>query len=373
MTPKLFIALLCLFSLSSFGNSETYRQLKLFDDVFRYVRSESVRPVSDETLIESALQGMMSHLDDNSTYISPEKYQDVLNSLKGQFGGIGIEFTLLDGKIVILSPIDDSPAFEAGLLAGDELLEIDDEPVVGLPLFEIRDKIKGQVGELLSLKVRRKEAVMAFKLRRSKINLKALKWSLTHDILFVRLSHFNDKIGRHLHDLLKAQKRPLKGVILDLRNNPGGILEEALEVTNLFLSKGKIISIKTRHPKNDKTYYADGKKSALLNTPIVILMNGGTASSAEIVAAALKDHKRALLVGEKSFGKGSVQTILPIPPGYAAIQLTTGLYYTPSGQSLDKQGIVPHILFKDTGTQPKKPDLMKEKAVQLILSKAPLK
>lgn len=365
MICKFFILFLIFACPALYGNSETYRQLKLFSEVFRYVRNESVRPVSDETLIEHAIQGMLNGVDPHSTYISPEKYQELLNSLKGQFGGIGIEFTLVEGKIIILSPIDDSPAYTAGLRAGDELVEINQEPVGGLPLFEVRDKIKGQIGEEVSLKIRRKETVFSVRLRRSKINLKALKWNVSKGILFVRLSHFNDKIAMHLSHLLKQQKS-LKGIILDLRNNPGGILEEALDITNLFLPKGKIISIKTRHPKNDKVYYANPKKTLLSKVPMIILINEGTASSAEIVAAALKDHKRATLVGEKSFGKGSIQTILPIPPGYAAIQLTTGLYYTPSGQSLDKQGIMPHKVIKSPEQFDLTSDPQKEKAYQLL-------
>jgi carboxyl-terminal processing protease len=372
MMYKFFTFFLCFIALHTQGNSETYRQLKLFNDVFRYVRSESVRPISDETLIEHAIQGMLGSLDDHSAYITPDKYQEVLNSLKGQFGGIGIEFTQINGKIIIVSPIDDSPAFDAGLAAGDELLEIDKEPVSGLPLSEIRDKIKGQVGELLSLKVRRQDSILEFQLRRSKINLKALKWSFSKGVLFIRLSHFNEKIGMHVRNLLKQQKS-LKAIILDLRNNPGGILEEALDIVNIFLPRGKIISIKARQPKNDKTFYVNQAKVLLPRIPLVILINNGTASSAEIVAGALKDHKRALLLGEKSFGKGSVQTILPIPPGYAAIQLTTGLYYTPSGLSLDKQGIMPHVIFNESDPDPKKPDLMREKALQLITSKVSLK
>lgn len=368
MTYKFFIFFLSLICLPLYADSETYRQLKLFSEVFRYVRNESVRPVSDETLIENALNGMLSHVDEHSAYISPEKYQELLNSLKGEFGGIGIEFTLVDGKIVILSPLDDSPAAAAALRAGDELLEINQEPVVGLPLFEVRDKIKGQVGEEVALKIRRKETIFTVRLRRSKINLKALKSTLSKGILFIRLSHFNDKIADRLAHLLKQQKS-LKGIILDLRNNPGGILEEALLIANFFLPHGKIISIKTRHAKGDKTYYANPKKTLLPKVPMIILINGGTASSAEIVAAALKDHNRATLVGEKSFGKGSIQTILPIPPGYAAIQLTTGLYYTPSGQSLDGHGITPQVMVKETGSSP---DLQKNKAYQL-LRPAPLK
>lgn len=370
MTYKFIAFLFCFICFQTYGDSETYRHLKLFNDVFRYVRAESVKPISDEALIEQAIQGMLNGLDEHSAYISPERYQELLNSLKGQFGGIGIEFTLLNGKVIILSPIDDSPAFIGGLAAGDELLAIDGKPVSGLPLFEIRDKVKGQVGESVLLKIRRNKSVLEFTLNRSKINLKALKIFFSKNILFIRLSHFNDKVSKNLRDLLKAHKKPLKGIILDLRNNPGGILEEALDVANLFLSKGKIVSVKGRHTKNDQTYLVDERKVLVPKTPLVVLINSGTASSAEIVAAALKDHSRALLVGEKSFGKGSVQTIKPIPPGYAAIQLTTGIYYTPSGQSLDKQGIVPHFLVKESDHTLQGPDSIKEKAFQLLNTKS---
>ena len=367
---KIFLLLsFCLFS-QSHSNAETHHHLNFFSEVFRYIRSESVRPASDEALIENAVQGMLSSLDDHSMYITPAKYQEILNSLKGGFDGIGIEFTLMDGKVIIVSPIDDTPASKAGLMAGDEILEIEGDSINGLLLPEIRDRIKGQIGEPLSLKIRRKNEILEFQLQRSKINIKALKWSLSDKILFVRISHFDEKIGSRLQRLLKKQSPKIKGVVLDLRNNPGGILEEALDVTNAFLSKGKIISVKTRRSKNDRTYYASSKKVALPSLPLVILINGGTASSAEIVAAALKDHNRATLIGEKSFGKGSVQTILPIPPGYAAIQLTTGLYYTPSGLSLDKQGIQPHLLEKDKSDSTS--DSLKEKAIQILSEKIAL-
>lgn len=359
---KFFLFFLCTLAPLVHSESETYRQLRLFSEVFRYVRSQSVKPISDEALIEHAIQGMLNGVDGYSSYISPDKYQEVMNNLKGEFGGIGIEFASVEGKIVILSPLDDSPAVQAGMAAGDQLIEIDDQPVVGLSLSEIRDKIKGQLNEPLSLKIRRKDALLSFQLRRSKIVLKPVRSSFSKGILFLRISHFSENVGQSVRTLLKSHIQGLKGIILDLRNNPGGILEEALDITNIFLSTEKIVSIKTRNPKDDQTYHAHPQKCLLPRVPLLVLVNKGTASSAEIVAAALKDHKRAILIGEKSFGKGSVQTILPIPPGYSAIQLTTGLYYTPLGTSLDKRGILPHTHCKDEISPNQNRDAIKEKA-----------
>ncbi|MFN7663174.1 MAG: S41 family peptidase [Alphaproteobacteria bacterium] len=368
MMLKFLLLFLCTFAPLGHSESETYRQLRLFSEVFRYVRSQSVKPISDEALIEYAIQGMLNGVDGYSSYISPDKYQEVLNNLKGEFGGIGIEFASVDGKIVILSPVDDSPAVQAGLAAGDELLEIDGQPVVGLSLSEIRDKIKGQLNEPLSLKIRRKDVLLSFELRRSKIILKPVKSSFSKGILFLRISHFSKNVGQSVRTLLKSHSQGLKGIILDLRNNPGGILEEALDITNIFLSTEKIVSIKTRNPKNDQIYYAHPQKCLLPRIPLLVLVNKGTASSAEIVAAALKDHKRAILIGETTFGKGSVQTILPIPPGYSAIQLTTGLYYTPSGTSLDKRGILSHVHCQDDVSFSQNRDAIRERAEKSMSS-----
>lgn len=337
---------ICL-SLSTWGTSqETLRQLNLFSEVFRYIRSKSVRPISDEALIEHAIQGMLSGVDAHSSYVTTEKYQELLGSLRGSFGGIGIEFTIQDGRPVVVSPLDETPASEAGIATGDILVEVDDTPLAGLSLSEIRDKLKGEIGERLSLKVQRKDTLLSFTLKRRHINIKALKWTRENGILIVRLSHFNQGISARLGRLLKEQK-DIKAVILDLTNNPGGIFEEALDVANIFLRKGIITTVQGRTPADSQTFRAKAAKAIAPTVLVYVLVNKGTASSAEIVASTLKENKRATLIGEKTFGKGSVQTILPVPPGYTAIQLTTGLYKTPQGRLLDQHGVAPDIVVEE--------------------------
>ncbi len=343
---------------------ELYRHLATFSDVLKYVRSDYVRPVSDEKLIESAIQGMLTALDPNSSYISQEKYQSMMTTMKGEFVGSGLEFTLKEGKIIIVTPLDNSPAARAGLKPQDQILEINGTLLYGLGLSDVDDLMKGQAKEPLTLKIQRGQSspfVVTFK--REMIKFNPIKWSLKDSIAYIRISNFlHDKTGSEFQKALKTLTEKLKkpkGLIIDLRNNPGGLLHEGLLVADLFLTSGKIVSIKGRKAEATVTHSVTKGKKLFKGVPIIILINEGTASSAEIVAGALKDHKRAILLGATSAGKGSVQTILPIPPGYTAVRLTTGLYYSPSGTGIENRGIRPDIMVSEDAVYEKALDLLK--------------
>lgn len=356
---------------SSFSKSDTelYRHLSTFSDVLKYVRSDYVRPVSDEKLIENAIQGMLTSLDPNSSYISQEKYQSMVTNMKGEFIGSGLEFTLKEGKIIVVTPLDNSPAARAGLKPQDQILGINGTPVYGLSLADVDDLMKGQIKEPLTLNIQREQTLpFSVTFKREVIRLNPVKWKLKDGIAYVRISNFlHDKTGPEFQKALKAiatkLKKP-KGLIIDLRNNPGGLLDHGLSVADLFLTSGNIVSVRGRKADASVTHAVTKREKFFKGVPIIILINGGTASSAEIVAGALKDHKRAILLGTPSAGKGSVQTILPIPPGYTAVRLTTGLYYTPSGASIEGQGIRPDILVGETNFI----DAPYDKAVSLLKS-----
>ena len=361
--PLFFVFLLL--PLVSFSKSDTelYRHLSTFSDVLKYVRSDYVRPVSDEKLIENAIQGMLTSLDPNSSYISQQKYQSIVTEMKGEFVGSGLEFTLKEGKIIVVTPLDNSPAARAGLRPQDQILEINGTPLYGLPLSDVDDLMKGKEKEPLTLKIQREQSLpFSVTLKREIIKFNPIQWKIKEGIAYVRISNFlYDKTGPEFQKALKAiatkLKKP-KGLIIDLRNNPGGRLDQGLFVADLFLTSGKIVSVKGR--KKEVIHPVTKKIKCFKGVPIIILINEGTASSAEIVAGALKDHKRAILLGAPSAGKGSVQTILPIPPGYTAIRLTTGLYYTPSGTSIEGHGIRPDIIAPE--------DVVYEKALDLLKS-----
>ncbi len=348
---KLFFLLGAL-PLLSFSKSDTelYRHLSTFSDVLKYVRSDYVRSISDEKLIENSIQGMLTSLDPNSSYISQAQYQSMMTSMKGEFIGSGLEFTLKEGKIIVVTPLDNSPAARAGLHPQDQILEINGTPLYGLPLSDVDDLMKGKEKESLTLKIQRGQtAPFSVTFKREVIKFNPVQWKIKNSIAYVRISNFlHDKTGPEFQKALKAiaskLKKP-KGLIIDLRNNPGGLLDQGLFVADLFLTSGKIVSVKGR--KTDVTHSVTKKTKFFKGVPLIILINRGTASSAEIVAGALKDHKRAILIGNTSAGKGSVQTIIPVPPGYTAIRLTTGLYYTPSGVSIEGHGIHPDILVPE--------------------------
>ncbi len=329
------------------ASSDTFRSLKLFGDVFERVRAEYVEEVTDERLIEAAIDGMLAALDPHSSYLNADKYRDMQVQTRGEFGGLGIEVTMENGLVKVVSPIDDTPAFRAGIAAGDLITHIDGEPVLGLTLSEAVEKMRGPVDSKIGLRLVRegREEPFEVNLLRAVIKISPVRARLEGDIAYIRLTTFNEQTGsmmlEQLEGLKKKSKGPLRGVVLDLRNNPGGLLDQAIAVADGFLDKGEIVSTRGRRADSIQRYNARPGDAAD-GLPIVVLINGGSASASEIVAGALQDHRRAIVMGTPSFGKGSVQTIMPIS-GQGAIRLTTARYYTPAGTSIQAKGIDPDI------------------------------
>jgi carboxyl-terminal processing protease len=349
----LFLGLLCVKSFAvEKGTPETYRLLNIFSEAFRRARSEYVDPVTDQKLIEAAIQGMLSSLDSHSSYLNQAHYQDLLRDIEGKFGGIGVEVTIDKGLVKIISPLDGSPSFKEGLLSGDIIVEINHNPVTGWSLEDVVDQLKGRPGETVTLKIQRKDfPVFEKTLTKERIILQTVFWALEDDMAYIRLSSFtNNKtseiLKKAVQEIIQKSQGKLKGVILDLRNNIGGLFEQAVDVSDLFLEKGEIVSIRGKNLEAVQHFSAT-PGDILKGLPLVVLINQGTASSAEIVAGALQDNGRAIIIGDRSFGKGSVQSIFPIPPGYSAIRLTTSRYYTPSGKSIQDKGITPDIVVAE--------------------------
>jgi len=329
------------------GSSDTFRQLKLFGDVFERVRSEYVEEVSDQKLIESAINGMLSSLDPHSGYLDSEHYRDMQVQTRGEFGGLGIEVTMENGLVKVVSPIDDTPAYKAGIESGDLITHIDGEPVMGLSLSEAVEKMRGPVDSKIQLRLVRKGKDEPFdvSLARAVIRISPVRARQEGDIAYIRLTTFNEQTSAEMRDKLEELRGKIGdkflGLVLDLRNNPGGLLDQAVAVADAYIDKGEVVSTRGRRPETIQRFNArpgdilDGK-------PMVVLINGGSASASEIVAGALQDHRRAIVMGTQSFGKGSVQTIMPISGG-GAIRLTTARYYTPSGTSIQAKGITPDI------------------------------
>ena len=329
------------------GSSDTFRQLKLFGDVFERVRSEYVEDVTDEALIEAAIDGMLISLDPHSGYLDAKRYRDMQVQTKGEFGGLGIEVTMENGLVKVVSPIDDTPAHRAGIQAGDVITHIDSEPVLGLSLSEAVEKMRGPVDTLIALTLRRvgDDEPVDVSMARAVITISPVRYRAEKDVGYLRVTAFNEQTEAKLREgieELKAELGPsLKGFVVDLRNNPGGLLEQAVSVSDTFLDRGEIVS--TRGRRTDSIQRFNARRGDLADgLPIVVLINGGSASASEIVAGALQDHHRAIVMGTQSFGKGSVQTIMPLP-GHGAIRLTTARYYTPSGTSIQAKGILPDI------------------------------
>jgi carboxyl-terminal processing protease len=330
------------------ASSETYRQLNLFGDVFAKIREDYVEEVDDEKLIEAAINGMLSSLDPHSSYLNPKSYDGMKVQTRGKFGGLGIEVTMENGLVKVVAPIDDTPAAKAGILAGDFITHLDDEPVLGLTLAEAVEKMRGLVDTDLKLTIRRagEKEPLDITLTRAIITVQSVRGRLEgDDIFYVRISSFTEQTDAGLRKTINRLKEEtdgdFKGLILDLRNNPGGLLDQAIAVSDDFLEKGEIVS--TRGRKSDDAQRYNAKPDDIVDgKPIVVLINGGSASASEIVAGALQDHGRAVILGTKSFGKGSVQTIVPLQ-GNGAMRMTTARYYTPSGTSIQAKGIVPDI------------------------------
>ena len=325
--------------------------LRTFAEVLERIKTAYVEPIDDKTLFENAIKGMLSNLDPHSSYLEPDAFRDLQESTSGEFGGLGIEVGLEDGILQVIAPIDDSPASAAGLEAQDLIIKIDDQPTKGLSLMESVEKMRGKPGTSIRLTiVREGRKPFDVTLKRAVIKNRSVKSQLLEsDYGFLRISQFQvntgDEVEKALARLKKENKgQPLKGLILDLRNNPGGVLQAAVEVTDHFLSSGLIVYTKGRLANAELRFSANAK-NASEGVPLVVLINGGSASASEIVAGALQDHKRGIVMGTDSFGKGSVQTVLPLNND-RALKLTTALYYTPKGRSIQAQGIVPDILVE---------------------------
>ena len=330
------------------NDAGAYSQLDLFGDAFKRVRENYVRPVKDSELIDAAIQGMVSNLDPHSSYMDAKSYGDMQITTRGEFGGVGIEVTQEDGLIKVISPIDGTPASRAGIKTGDRIAGIDGVAIAGLALNDAIDKMKGAPGTKVTLTILREGEKKPFDmtLTRAIVQVDAASSRREGDIGYIRLPGFNeqtaDGMERAARDLKKQIGPGIKGYVLDLRNNPGGLLDQAIQVSDDFINSGEIVSTRGRHAEDTQRY--DAKVGDIFDgKPVVVLVNGGTASASEIVAGALQDHKRATIVGMTSFGKGSVQTIIPLGEGRGALRLTTARYYTPSGHSIQAQGIIPDI------------------------------
>ena len=336
-------------SSASAASSDTYRQLNLFGDVFERVRTDYVEKPNDSKLVESAISGMLQGLDPHSSYMDAKSFRDMTVQTRGEFGGLGIEVTMEDGLVKVVSPIDDTPASKAGILANDLIVQLDDENVQGLTLNQAVEKMRGPVNTKIKLKVIRKgqDKPLEITLTRENIRVRPVRARVEQDdIAYIRITSFNEQttegLKREIANLQNQLGDKLKGFIIDMRNNPGGLLEEAVTVSDAFLDRGEIVS--TRGRNTEETQRRGAKSGDLTKgKPIMVLINGGSASASEIVAGALQDHKRATLIGTRSFGKGSVQTIIPLGQGNGALRLTTARYYTPSGKSIQAKGIIPDI------------------------------
>lgn len=328
----------------------TYDLLNLFGDVFDRVRTDYVEETDETKLIESAINGMLTSLDPHSSYLSPKSFEEMQVQTKGEFGGLGIEVTMENGLVKVVSPIDDTPAFKAGIQSGDFISQIDGEAVMGLTLSDAVEKMRGKIGSKIDITVLREglNEPLNISIIRDLIKIESVRARTEGDVAYLRITSFSestyDTMAKELQKQRAALGKNMKGVVLDLRNNPGGLLDQAISVSDGFLDRGEIVSTRERDPQNTKRYTAQQGDLAS-GMPMVVLINQGSASASEIVAGALKDHKRAVILGTKSFGKGSVQTVIPLKD-HGAMRLTTARYYTPSGVSIQATGIEPDILVE---------------------------
>ena len=342
------------------NRQETYKQLNLFGDVFQRVQEQYVEEITDKELIESAISGMLQSLDPHSSYLSPESYKDMQVKTKGTFGGLGIEITMEGGFVKVVSPIDDTPAANAGMQPGDLIIGINGESIKGLTINEAVSRLRGPVkSKIIITVVRGEKDPFDVEIIRDIIKIRSVKHEVINNIGYVRLTTFSDTttsgMEKSINEIKKELGDKFQGLILDLRNNPGGLLNQSISVTDAFLNQGEIVSTQGR--KADDTSRVFAKKGDIINgKPLIVLINSGSASASEIVAGALKDHTRAIIVGTRSFGKGSVQSIIPLP-GNGAMRLTTARYYTPSGVSIQAKGIEPDIKVEAGITDLKKEGL----------------
>ena len=350
-------------------NKEAYEYLDLFGKIFDRVRSKYVDEVTDKELIEKAIDGMLTGLDPHSGYMDEEVWKEMQMDTQGKFGGLGIEITMEEGFVKIISPIEDTPAYKAGVLAGDLIIQIDDTPVFGLTLSEAVDLMRGNKGDPISITISR-EGKESFEINiiRDIIKIQSVKYEIINNVGYLRITSFTEQTESGLIKSIKAIKKELNkkqlGFILDVRSNPGGLLTQSVKVSDIFLDRGEIVSTRGRNKNNIIRYRA--KKGDLIDgQPLVVLINGGSASASEIVAGALQDHRRAVIVGTKSFGKGSVQTIIPFKKSNSdntttGIRLTTARYYTPSGESIQSKGIEPDIIIEQGVFESKEFDRLSE-------------
>jgi carboxyl-terminal processing protease len=330
--------------------ADTYRQLNLFGDVFERVRSDYVEKPDDSKLIESAINGMLAGLDPHSSYMDPKSFRDMQVQTRGVFGGLGIEVTMEDGLIKVVAPIDETPAAKAGILANDLITKLDDDQVQGMTLSQAVEKMRGPVNTKIKITIMRKgqDKPIEVSLTREVIHVRSVRSQVEgDDVAYIRMTQFTERttdgLKKAISDITaKVSDDKLKGYILDLRNNPGGLLDQAISVSSAFIQKGEIVSTRGRNAEETQRFTAHGG-DLTKGKPLIVLINGGSASASEIVAGALQDQKRATILGTRSFGKGSVQTIIPLGSENGALRLTTARYFTPSGRSIQAKGIVPEI------------------------------
>jgi carboxyl-terminal processing protease len=330
--------------------AHTYRALNLFGDVFEQVRAHYFEAPDDSKLIESAINGMLNGLDPHSSYMDGKSFRDMQVQTRGEFGGLGIEVTLEGGFIKVVAPIDDTPAAKAGVRAGDIITDLDDEPVPGLTLDQAVEKMRGPENSTIRLKIMRKgnEALIEITITRARIQVRSARMKIEgSDIGYIRITQFTEQTTDGLRTAItqitkQIPNDKLKGYVIDLRNNPGGLLDQAVSVSDAFLDRGEIVSTRGRDPEEMERFNAR-PGDLTKGKPVIVLINGGSASASEIVAGALQDHRRVTVVGTRSFGKGSVQSIIPLGPGSGALRLTTARYFTPSGRSIQAKGISPDI------------------------------
>ena len=326
--------------------SEAYRQLALFGDVFQRVKTSYVEEKTDEELIASAINGLLTSLDPHSSFLPEENYEKMQVETSGKFGGLGVEITTENGFVKVVSPIDDTPAYNAGLQSGDFIIGANDESLVGLPLNEAVEKLRGPIGSKIVITIQRgQEEPFDVSIIRDEIKIKSVRSEIFNNVGYIRISKFTQQTTPGLieavAELKETSVEDIKGYVLDLRNNPGGLLSQSIKVSDAFLEQGEIVSTRGRSGSDISHAYARAG-DIIQGKPLVVLINSGSASASEIVAGALKDHKRAIIMGKRSFGKGSVQSVIAMP-GHGAIRLTTARYYTPSGVSIQSKGITPDI------------------------------
>jgi len=349
------ICLLFLLTQNSFSQKKEtiYEKLDLFADIFNTAEKEYYKPINENEAIDGAINGMLQSLDPHSSYMNPQSFKNLNIETKGEFGGLGIEVTMEQGLIKVISPIDDTPAFKAGIKSGDYIVKIDNHQVKGLAIDEAVNKMRGKSGTSVTLTIRRINVSepIVIKLNREIIKNKSVTYNFIdkEKVAYIRLKVFDENSGKEIQDAIKDIKNHnsnIRGYIFDLRNNPGGLLVEAIKISDAFLTDGEIVSTKGRDPKDIKVYSAKSKKVDMIDgKPIIVLINEGSASASEIVTGALKDNKRAIIIGEKSYGKGSVQSIMPLSNG-GGLRLTTAKYYLPGGETIEDIGVMPDIIVQ---------------------------